>query len=107
MLIDETMVTLTQATKMVPSRRPGKAPEVSTLHRWATRGLRGVRLETIKVGGARMTSREALERFFQALTQLDLGRYDQPAAPPVDPPVDPARDARVAAARARLEAAGI
>jgi hypothetical protein len=31
-------------------------------------GLRGVRLETVKIGGARVTSTEALRRFFSALS---------------------------------------
>ena len=41
----------------------------STLRRWAGLGLRGVRLETIKVGARRCTSREALQRFVRRLTE--------------------------------------
>lgn len=40
----------------------------STLHRWRQRGIRGVRLETLLIGGARYTSTEALSRFFAATT---------------------------------------
>jgi hypothetical protein len=47
---------------------PGK-PNLSTLYRWCYKGVKGVRLETVCIGGARKTSREALERFFQATTQ--------------------------------------
>src|SRR5262245_44002875 len=53
----------------LPRRRRGRRPHVSTLYRWAMRGLRGVRLETICVGGTLCTSREAVLRFFEALTQ--------------------------------------
>jgi hypothetical protein len=48
--------------------RTGSArPHLATIHRWATRGLRGVRLEFAQVGGTRVTSEEALQRFFDAL----------------------------------------
>jgi hypothetical protein len=46
---------------------PG-SPHVSTLYRWASRGVKGVRLETVVVGGRRYTSAEALRRFAQRLT---------------------------------------
>ena len=40
----------------------------STIHRWRLRGARGVKLETLLVGGTRYTSLEALNRFFAATT---------------------------------------
>jgi Protein of unknown function (DUF1580) len=43
-------------------------PHVSTIHRWRLKGIRGVRLETILVGGRRYTSLEAIERFAAATT---------------------------------------
>jgi len=63
----ENVLSLTEAAKRLPRRRAGKRPHVSTLYRWAQRGLHGVRLETLQVGGSRCTSIEALERFFVAL----------------------------------------
>jgi hypothetical protein len=54
---------------------PGK-PHVSTLIRWAMRGVRGIRLETVIVGGRRFTSVQAIERF--------LARLNEPHA--VQPP---------------------
>lgn len=39
--------------------RPCKA----TLHRWKNTGVRGRKLETVKIGGIRYTSREAIVRF--------------------------------------------
>ena len=47
----------------------GPEDHVSTLYRWATAGCRGVVLESIQVGGTRCTSREALQRFFERLSQ--------------------------------------
>ncbi|MBX7165135.1 MAG: DUF1580 domain-containing protein [Pirellulales bacterium] len=41
-------------------------PDAATWFRWATKGLRGVRLETVKVGGKVLTSREAVHRFVAA-----------------------------------------
>ena len=67
-LTTETVLSLTQATKLLPQRRKGKRPHVATLYRWASRGLRGVKLETIQIGGTLCTSVPALQRFFEALS---------------------------------------
>jgi hypothetical protein len=67
----EAVVTLTEATHHLPRRRKGKRPAVSTMFRWAQRGVRGVRLETIQVGGTKCTSLEALQRFCDRLTDAD------------------------------------
>ena len=45
----------------------------STCHRWRTRGARGVKLETVLVGGARYTTVEAIERFFASATLVADG----------------------------------
>jgi len=66
----ESVLSLTQAAKTLPARRAGKRPHVSCLYRWAKTGCKGVILETLQVGGTRCTSREALARFFQRLTDL-------------------------------------
>lgn len=67
-LSNENVVSLTEAAKRLPVRRAGKRPHVATLYRWAGRGLRGVKLETIQVGGTMCTSTEALQRFFDQLS---------------------------------------
>jgi hypothetical protein len=50
----------------------GQAPEIhkSTLRRWTVSGCRGVVLEHIQVGSRRASSKEALQRFFDRLTEL-------------------------------------
>lgn len=63
----EAVVTFAQAADELPRRRRGRKCSASTLYRWSTIGCRGIRLETIQVGGTRCTSREALQRFFDAL----------------------------------------
>ncbi|MBY0587893.1 DUF1580 domain-containing protein [bacterium] len=67
--ITERIVPLSEATKFVPPVRNGRRIHVSTLYRWADRGVQGVVLETCKVGGTRCTSVEAIERFIEALSK--------------------------------------
>jgi hypothetical protein len=64
----ETLLSFAEATKGLPRRRGGRKPHVSTLYRWADGGCKGIRLESLQVGGTRCTSAEALQRFFSALT---------------------------------------
>jgi hypothetical protein len=64
----ETLVSFADATKLIPGQ-----PHLSQIYRWAMRGLRGVRLEWIRCGGKRFTSREALQRFYSRLTLADGG----------------------------------
>ena len=66
--LTETLISLSDAAKLIPARRAGKRAHVSVLYRWTTSGCKGVILESIQVGGTRCTSREALARFFEALT---------------------------------------
>jgi hypothetical protein len=65
----ESVITLGQGADDLPRRRRGRKTHVSTLYRWATTGCRGVILETIQIGGTRCTSREALQRFFERLSE--------------------------------------
>ena len=77
----EAVVTLTEATHHLPRRRKGKRPAVSTIFRWAQHGLRGVRLETIQVGGTKCTSIEALQRFCERLTHGNGSAPESPRSP--------------------------
>src|SRR4051812_22483214 len=76
----EALIPFTQAAAHLPRRRRGRKAAVSTLHRWATRGLRGVVLETLQVGGTKCTSLAALQRFFDRLSvprpELPVGRSE-------------------------------
>jgi hypothetical protein len=64
----ETLLTLPQAAAEQPCRRQGKRVSTVTLWRWATSGSGGIVLETLQTPSGRVTSREALQRFFEALT---------------------------------------
>ncbi len=67
----EELITFAEAAKLLPRRRKGRKVHVSTLHRWCSKGVHGVRLEYLTVGGTRCTSVPALQRFFDALTERD------------------------------------
>jgi hypothetical protein len=99
----EEIFSLTAATKLpcFRNRRAGKRINVSTLWRWATLGVRGVKLDTIMAGGTRATSLEAVERFFAALTAQADGE------PVAAPPRPKARQRQIEAAERRLAAAGV
>jgi hypothetical protein len=64
-MLNEHLISTTQATREVPGR-----PHVSTVWRWINRGVRGVKLETVMVGGRRFTSREAIARFNERITAM-------------------------------------
>ncbi|MFM7243677.1 MAG: DUF1580 domain-containing protein [Planctomycetaceae bacterium] len=64
----ETRIRLNQAPAIIAQRYRGKKPSLSTLHRWATRGVRGVRLEIECIGRAAYTSVAAIERFIVAVS---------------------------------------
>jgi hypothetical protein len=96
----ESLISLYEAAKSLPRRRAGKKPHVSCLYRWTTAGCRGVILESVQIGSTRCTSREALARFFGALTTGRPGEL--PAARSIAE-----RNRAVARAMRELEAAGI
>lgn len=82
MLTTENTLSFAEAAKRLPSFN-GKRVHTSTVWRWARRGCRGVKLETLCLGGRFVTSVEALERFGKALAEQDLpDRPDRPTSPP-------------------------
>ena len=68
----EQLLTLPQAARVRPHGRLGRPTHPSTVYRWISRGARGVagvvQLEGVRIGGSWYTSREALQRFAEALT---------------------------------------
>jgi len=66
--LNEELLTFGQAARRArPKDSRPAAP--STIWRWHSKGIAGVRLETVCLGGTRYTSSEALQRFFDAVTQ--------------------------------------
>ncbi|OHB59997.1 MAG: hypothetical protein A2Y12_17205 [Planctomycetes bacterium GWF2_42_9] len=66
----EKLIPLTQASKLLP-QVDGKRIHISTLWRWCKKGLKGINLEYIRTGSKIITSKEAMQRFFDAVTKLD------------------------------------
>ncbi len=76
---DEEVFPLSEGAARLPRRRRGRKTHVASLRRWSKTGLRGVKLEVLRVGGVTCTSVEALQRFFDALTAIN-------GAPPAHKP---------------------
>ena len=72
-------------------RRGGKKVHISTVWRWVNRGVRGVKLESLTIGGRRYVRPEALEVFLEALNR------PQTAAPQPQQPTQRRREAERAA----------
>jgi hypothetical protein len=68
----ESLISLAAAAKILPGR-----PSIPTLWRWRSRGVGGVRLETVVIGGRRYTSHEAIAKFIAGTTAA----RDGPPAP--------------------------
>lgn len=83
-----------------PSHIPGR-PHIATVHRWRLSGARGVKLDSILVGGKRFTSIEAIERFIERTTAAADGE----GVPRAES--SKTREKRLAKVEAELTAAGI
>jgi hypothetical protein len=96
----ETILSLSRAARSLPSRSGKRGVSTSTIWRWCARGIRGIRLETILIGGIRYTSAEALQRFFSATTAAADGTAISTATPI-------SRQRAIAAAERELSEAGM
>jgi hypothetical protein len=54
--------------RQIPPSRQGRPVAISTLHRWR-RGMRGVHLDAVCIGGRWYTSTDAFQRFCSELTR--------------------------------------
>ncbi len=67
---DEELITLAEAARRLP-KIDGRKIAVSTIFRWCTKGLRGVRLQYVRVGRKICTTHKALLQFFSELAEFD------------------------------------
>jgi hypothetical protein len=65
------LLSMNEAVDVFPSRRGGSKVSRVTLHRWITRGAKGVRLETVKVGGMIYTTKDAIREFIRACSNAE------------------------------------
>lgn len=69
----EQLIPISEVPRRLPPRTTGKRVHISAVYRWLQRGVRGVVLESVRVGGSTYTSVEALQRFAD---QLSSDRHD-------------------------------
>jgi hypothetical protein len=72
-LATESLLSLGQATRLLPAGRGDAPTTLACVLRWILKGARApsgerVRLDAVRLGGRWLTSREALQRFAEALT---------------------------------------
>lgn len=65
----------------------GRGRSRATMARWVTEGVKGVRLEGFFDGARWFSSRQALARFFAALSRAEAGATTMPTQPVPAPPV--------------------
>jgi hypothetical protein len=73
---------INQFCKLFPGRK-GQGISRATAMRWVLRGVGGVQLKSVKIGGARYVSREAVAEFVAALNHR----------PEIARPIDRSREA--------------
>jgi hypothetical protein len=105
-LSTESALSLNQAAGILPAGRGGRPVSLGCILRWVLDGAKApdgnrVRLEAVRLGGRWVTSREAVQRFAEALTpRLSDARMSSPRTPR-------RRERANARAVKELEAAGI
>lgn len=72
-LATESTLSLSHAARLLPAGRGDRPVSLSCVLRWVLRGARSpngdlVRLDALRLGGRWITSREAIQRFAEALT---------------------------------------
>jgi hypothetical protein len=80
-ILNEKVIRLEDVRNYLPSSRKGKYLSRTLCSRWATSGVNGVVLETVRIGRrARFTSVEAIERFVRAQNQARPGSISTTAS---------------------------
>lgn len=79
-ITQETLIPLSEAPRRLPPRPNGKRVHISACYRWISRGVRGGKLEAIRIGGTTYTSVEALQRFGQHMSGNAPGQ-EEPLPP--------------------------
>lgn len=72
--INEQLITLRDAAKLFPRERI----HVSAMYRYASKGCRGIVLETVQTPSGKATSAEAVARFLEQLTRRAKASLDSP-----------------------------
>lgn len=65
----DNLISFRDVPSLLPRRPNGKKLHLSAVYRWAKKGIKGVTLEFIRIGGCTYTSTEALQRFADKLAK--------------------------------------
>lgn len=95
-----------QAAQKVPPVN-GKTPNPSTVFRWITVGLKGVKLEHARIGRRIVTTEAALQRFFARLAEADHEPTPVRTSRSSRPRSESRRAKEIAAAEQQAASAGI
>lgn len=79
-ITNEDLIRLNEVPKLLPKRPNGKRIHISAIYRWSQKGIRGIKLATIRIGGTTYTSRQAIQRFGDSQTdnnQSDISQQPQ------------------------------
>ena len=87
----EQVVSLHVYRRIRPPGRNGRPMHISTAYRHALDGVRGVRLETVRIGGTLYTSREAIQRFLDRVSERASSPATERTASESSAAVDAAR----------------
>jgi len=63
---------LSELARLLPPTRKGRSVSPSTLWRWCRHGLRGVKLEHIRIGSRTFSTEKALQEFLEKSTEAGL-----------------------------------
>lgn len=104
---NEHLLSLSEAARSIPAI-DGRRPHPSTLFRWMVSGIRGgVRLEHARIGRRMVTSKEALQRFIDAVSEAPAPQHTPAPAPAPKRRTEKQRARDIAAAKKRLAVAGV
>jgi hypothetical protein len=96
----EKLITFQDAHKYI-HELTGLTRSAAMIYRWSRQGVKGIKLDSVKVGGSVFTSREAIIRFVDETTQAFKHQCDLFDEPAVEP------DGEHQAALARLKSLGV
>ena len=82
------LISFSTLARQIPPSRNGRPVAISTLHRWK-RGMQGVRLDAVRIGGRWYTSIAAFQKFCDELTRC---RNSPPSLQPYPDEADDAVD---------------
>lgn len=80
---NDELLSLAEVSAMLPTLN-GRKIHTATLSRWIHKGVRGVRLDAIRIGNTFATTRDAVQAFIDRLN--DGGTSDSCGAPPSPTP---------------------